>query len=1265
MQFISKGPDIPERLLQAHEDGRVVFFCGAGISYPARLPGFSGLAAKLYESLSVTPNSVQQSAIDTEQFDTAIGLLEAGVVGGRETVRSKLGQILAPDLTVPGATATHEALLTLSKNREGRTRLITTNFDRLFEHVREVRSLTLSCFQAPLLRVPKARWDGLIYLHGLLPSSSAPDGLHDLVISSGDFGRAYLTERWAARFVSELFRRFTVCFVGYSINDPVLRYMMDALAADRLLGEFPPEMFAFGGFADGEEARRDNEWRAKNVSPILYRETADHGYLHNTLRAWADTYRDGVRGKERIVVESAIAHPLASTKEDNFVGRMLWALSDPRGLPAKRFSEIDPVPTLDWLEPLCKGLYGHTDLARFGVPSLAVADDGLSFSLTRRPAPYTRAPWMAIADAKSTGSQWDDVMVHLAHWLTRHLDDPKLILWFARQGGRLHDQMNRQIEWCLSRLFKLETDGDAVELGRIRTGAPNAIPGPAMRTLWRLLLNRRVKAGGSYLNLFSWREQFRRDGPTASVRVALREFLAPCVSLREPFRWSADGDTEAEQVRVKDLVEWEVVLASDHVHSLLDEFPKDARWTAALPELLAVFSALLHDALDLMAELGGANEKNDRSFVHQPSIAEHPQNQKFHDWTALIDLTRDAWLTVAKQSPDRARIAAEVWAQGPYPIFRRLAFFAATHDWVIPLRMALDWLLANDGWWLWSTETERESMRLLVSLAPRLDAAMLAELERVILLGPPRDMFREDVEPNAWEQIIAHSIWLRLAKAAQAGAELGDGGRARLAAIGAQYPLWRLAADESDEFPIWSGGAEWLDDRDPMRPYTALPRTSREVLGYLRARAASEEQERDDWRKRCSESFRTTAIPLWRLTRENIWPVQRWRDALQAWAEDGLLKRSWRYMGPILAGAPDEVLKDLAQSAGWWLNSVAKTFQGHEAHFLGLARRILQMDVEGGSSDSDDPVFSAINHPIGYVTQSLLDWWFRQEPKDGETLPDAIKPVFTELCDTTVDRFRNARVLLAAHVLSLFRVDRAWTEHYLLPLFYWTSSEVEARAAWEGFMWSPRLYRPLMEALRPAFLDTASRYERLGKHKESYAAFLTFAALDPGDTFKTRELAQAIRALPAEGLQHSARALVRALEGAGEQREEYWRNRVRPFWENIWPRTNDHAADVGAESLARLCIAAGEEFPDALAVVGNWLRPARHADFAVHLLHESGLSVRYPEEALRLLGAILSDDATWARDLRQCLNAIALKRPELQQDRTFTRLDELVRRSET
>lgn len=700
MQFVRQGPDIPERLLQAHEEGRVVFFCGAGISYPARLPSFAGLVEKLYVALATTPNAVQQAAINAGQFDTAVGLLEADIVGGRKEaiVRKALADILTPDLGAPNATATHEALLTLGRSREGRTRLITTNFDRLFEEVIAVKSLSVERFQAPLLPVPKNRWDGLVYLHGLLADTPTSSELDCLVVSSGDFGLAYLTERWAARFVSELFRTYTVCFVGYSINDPVLRYMMDALAADRLLGESPPEMFAFGSHSKGKEEERANEWRAKNVTPILYREHNRHAYLHKTLRAWAETYRDGVRGKERIVVECAMARPLASTKQDDFVGRLLWALSDPRGLPAKRFAELDPVPSLDWLEPLSEERYHQTDLGRFGVPPKAAHDDKLMFSLTRRPSPYQLAPLMALVDAGTRGSRWDEVMRQFARWQIRHLDDPALLLWLVKRGGQLHDELVWWIEHRLDELAKLERDGSTAELAIIRANAPSAIPGPLMRTLWRLLLTGRVKSWVRDFDLYRWRDRFKRDGLTTTLRLELRETLTPRVSLREPFHWPAEGADSREPERIKDLVEWEIVLSSDHVHSSLLDLSKDEHWTAALPELLSDFSALLRDALDLMRELGGAEDRSDLSYIHQPSISEHTQNKDFHDWTALIDLTREAWLATATQSPERARLAAEAWWQTPYPLFRRLAFFAATQDGLIPHCRALGWLLAAGGW---------------------------------------------------------------------------------------------------------------------------------------------------------------------------------------------------------------------------------------------------------------------------------------------------------------------------------------------------------------------------------------------------------------------------------------------------------------------------------------------------------------------------------------------------------------------------------------
>ncbi|HKY85304.1 MAG TPA: SIR2 family protein [Pseudorhodoplanes sp.] len=468
MQLIKGGPDIPEGLLQAHEDDRVVFFCGAGISYPAGLPGFKGLVKKLYAAIGTTPTSPEQSAIKSQQYDTAIGLLEARVVGGRQAVRQRIADILTPDLSLPRAIETHKALLTLSKNRKGQYRLITTNFDRIFEHVITSLSLSVPRCQAPMLPVPKSRWSELIYLHGLLPDKPNTSQLDALVVSSGDFGLAYLVERWAARFVSDLFRNYTVCFVGYSINDPVLRYMMDALAADRMRGEKPTEVFAFGSYSKGHKADASAAWEAKNVTPILYQEHRRHWYLHQTLRAWSDTYRDGILGKERIIVDYASVRPLPSTEQEDPIGRVLWALADPTGLPAKRFAELDPPRSLDWLDALSEQRFRHADLPRFGVQPDREENKALAFSFINRPTPYSRSPSMSIVEL--SGSAWDDVMLQLGYWLARHLNDPKLLHWITSRGGRLHPTFKMIIEQEIKK---------------------NPLP-KTMMTLWRLVLSDRV-----------------------------------------------------------------------------------------------------------------------------------------------------------------------------------------------------------------------------------------------------------------------------------------------------------------------------------------------------------------------------------------------------------------------------------------------------------------------------------------------------------------------------------------------------------------------------------------------------------------------------------------------------------------------------------------------------------------------------------------------------------------------------------------------------
>jgi len=1272
MQLIVNGPDIPDVLLQAHEEGRVVFFCGAGISYPAGLPGFKGLVEQIYQLNGTAPSEIEQDALARDQFDATLDLLERRLPGQRLAVRRALAKALKPKLRRKGATDTHAALLRLARSRKGALRLVTTNFDRVFHQAAVQSKQTFQAYAAPMLPIPKnSRWDGLVYLHGMLPERADDTALHRLVVTSGDFGLAYLTERWAARFVSELFRNYVVCFVGYSINDPVLRYMMDALAADRMLGESTPQAWVLGDCEQGQEPRKTIEWKAKGVTPILYdvpTGSHNHSALHRTLQAWAETYRDGVMGKERIVISHALARPSASTLQDDFVGRVLWALSDKSGLPAKRFADFNPAPQLDWLlDAFSDERFQHSDLPRFDVPPRSDVDTKLRFSLISRPAPYPLAQPMLLVSGGTTGSRCDDVMFQIARWLTRHLNDPQLILWLCERGGQLKDRLPWLIELELDRLAGLERDGKTAELDEIRANSPNAVPSQLMRTLWRLLLTGRVKSAWHDPDLYRWKGRLKRDGLSATLRLELRDLLAPRVALKKPFRWGEAEKGEDGHTCFRQLVDWELVLAADHVHSTLRDIA-DERWTFALPQLLEDFQGLLRDALDLLRELSKADDRSDRSHWDLPSIEPHWQNRGFRDWVILIELLRDAWLIVRANDIARAIRIAHSWFELPYPTFKRLALFAASQNDCIPPARWVDWLLADGAWWLWSTSTGREVCRLLVLQGQQLEGATQARLEAIILAGPPREMCRDNLDPDQWQELAARSVWLHLAKLNLSGLALGALAAARLVELSSAYPQWQLATNQRDEFSHWMIGTGDPDYAESCIVDIA-PQKRRNLVQWLtKPQTERRPFEEDTWRDVCKKHPLNCLFALADLAAQGNWLHTRWSDALYAWGNGRQSQRMWRYAAPLVHTMPDAVLHEIAHGVTWWMEAASNSTNDHEGILLNLCRRVLGLPPEAGLGsrttqngvEAYDPVGAATSHPIGHVTQALINLWFKRNPNDNDLLHVDFRSFFTILCDVQVTQFRHGRVLLGSRLIAFFRVDRPWTEQYLLPLFSW-SNPAEAKAVWEGFFWSPRLYRPLLTAFKTHFLESANHYKDLGEHRQQFAAFLTYAALERVDGYTGDDFRSAIAVLPKEGLEEAAQALSQALEGAGSQREDYWKNRGHPFWQDVWPKSRELATKSIAESLARLCIAAGGEFPSALNAVIDWLGPIEHPDYVIQLLYESGLCNRFPSDALRLMSALI-DDQLWApRELKECLVAIAQAAPRLIQEICYLRLNEYSR----
>lgn len=758
------------------------------------------------------------------------------------------------------------------------------------------------------------------------------------------------------------------------------------------------------------------------------------------------------------------------------------------------------------------------------------------------------------------------------------------------------------------------------------------------------------------LELHDWRSRFLRQGFTPSLRLELRDLLTPYVSISSPYQLSDNALHEVASRKIRDLVNWDIILAVDEAHYEISELSQLSAWTDALPFFLQDATSLLRDALDLMRELEGANDRYDGSYVAQPSIEPHGQNTAFRDWTVLIDILREAWLSTVRLDPELAQREVWNWNATRYPLFKRLVFFATTKTELFTISQTVDFLLADEHWWLWSVETQREMFRLLVRLPPRLSSPDQERVENAIVAGPPRQMFKADIDAHRFQEISDREVWLRLAKLADAGLRLTDEAAKAYATLSSRYPRWQLAKDESDEFPIWTGISDYPELTVPT------PKKARDLASWILDHQDADHGQADNWQERCKNDFRRAATVLLWLARQNIWPIDRWRQALQAWSDETLSNRSWQWVGTQLLDLPPSTFKELAHPLSWWLQGIAKTFTGNEASFVELSYKVLRVYSDSSLEPTDDLLFKAINHPVGLVIDGLVRWWYRGKLEDGQGLSSSLAEVFSEVCDRNVSGYRYGRVVLAGNAIALFRVDQKWASANLLPLFDWRTLPDEARGVWIGFLWSPRLYRPLIAAIKSEFLLTASFYDQLGQSSEQFAALVTFAALEPGDTFTNQELIALFSSLPQAGIEHASDTLVRALEGAGDRRLEYWKNRIAPFIKRIWPKSKQIYSDKVGTNFARLCVAAGDGFSDAVIELGGWLRPLKRPDYVVRLFHRSGLSQKSPGPALKFLSTIVDGSADWiSHDLADCLKAIQQSAPELAEDQRFKRLSVYVR----
>ena len=295
LQFSDDGPAFPSGLVDAIMDGEVVFLCGSGVS-SKKVSDFKGLVKRTYEELGLDRLGPEKKAFSDGRFDEVLGLLSRRLADSEYVTRAVSDVLTLPDNqdSEPPDFENHSTILRLSRYRDNRIAIVTTNFDTLFERAFAEQPCENSpkdiSFAGQSLPAPgTSEFGGIIHIHGRIKDSDLDLEQSQLVLTSSDFGDAYMRSGWASRFLFDLVRCKNIVLVGYSANDVPMRYVLNVLEADRARFSDLKNVYAFAGH-EGNRQDTNYSWQALAVEPLAYEIVGknDHRNLWRDLEELAE-----------------------------------------------------------------------------------------------------------------------------------------------------------------------------------------------------------------------------------------------------------------------------------------------------------------------------------------------------------------------------------------------------------------------------------------------------------------------------------------------------------------------------------------------------------------------------------------------------------------------------------------------------------------------------------------------------------------------------------------------------------------------------------------------------------------------------------------------------------------------------------------------------------------------------------------------------------------------------------------------------------------
>ncbi|PYF06955.1 SIR2-like protein [Rhodobacter viridis] len=1178
--------------------GDVVFLCGTGISAP-QLPDFKSLVDQTYARLGVEMNASEQRSYDSQRFEEVLGALGRRLADPEAMVRTA-SELLA----VPAGPRLdhHRTVLRLSRDLSNRVLTVTTNFDTLLE-----RALGLP---APLVRSQSfagqslpapggAGFSGVIHIHGRLVDPTLDLDPTPLVLTSADYGDAYMRSGWASRFLFDLARCKTIVLIGYSANDAPVRYFLNVLEADR--ARFPDlrPVYAFDAYGN-DPVEAEAGWGTLAVTPLTYCKLNPVTGVPDHSPLWDDLHR----------LANIIERPKRSREER---ARQIL-IGDSRALTYQRLRE------LSWL---------FTDRSDLWPVALdAITDPG----------------WFRVLHDNNLWSARDATWV-ISNWISRDFEAPQCftiaVEWHAILGCEFLARLDQRLRQAPpASPFWLKA-------WRILLSA-----GPAERAddfeENAFAIKQRL-ASGVILDC----ELAQSVTLLAPVLVARRPW-----QLHENV---GEEVAEAAELRLSRLVALDFQVIDEYEATEIIEALDSIDDYAV--RILELGSEVLRSSLHQAVDLGMIIEDYDTSDYSVPSVEDHGQNAHHSGVIFLVRATVNAFSKAVAVDSDRARAQAAQWRTLPGRMGTRLMLHAARDAAVYSADEALQLLLEleDTDFWIIRREFALALRDRAAHATPSHLAAVEARIRTSGDAYYARYLLKEgQVDWRAHARDSA--VWLRL-KMLDAAGVLSEVGRAELHAIVARRPHLDRAVEDSDFFSsyIYSGRAVVGDSEPIAEPDTddhlkvaAELSVSPDIDRQMGWRSYCRLDPRGAFEALAAADLTAPNVALWddllaALAFRNDEKDAPLRNKIAIDALAHLEELDMQALQPIAASAVDLLMfgpRRLIRNLEDWCDRLwhAVKLADHEINF---EKNLYE---------------TAINRAAGRLTQILLEELNHTRMTKGPHEVRQRARLAVVASDDSEAGITGRAVLIHDFAFILL-ADAVLVEAHLLSRLLADTDEARGLRAVlvSHSSISPEVTMVAPGAVLRGVVETRADCGFAAQIASGILRpALASVSGDEADRWGIGEadVGRALREAPLKIRTGTLNVLVSWMHNDKRGAEEAWEKMVAPFFDRVWPKERRFVDDAHNRDLMAIAVGSGRFFPEAVAKLRPFFSPYARARASVHPIKQSEAPEAYPHQVLDLLWLIFGPTGSSSYDMADILDRLVAADPSIEIDRRYQSLEQ-------